>query len=471
MKLGADVIEAGFPASSRGEFKATQRIGQLGGSSVIAALCRARREDIDMAWEALRGVARPRLHIFIATSDLHIRTKLRSTREQVLDAVVDTVAYARSLCPDVQFSAEDGARSDRDYLVSVYNAAIKAGASTINVVDTVGYMLPHEFGALVAEVIRRTGGEVVYGAHCHNDLGMAVANTVEAIRNGVTQIDCTVNGIGERAGNASLEELAMTITTRGDRLGVCHSLDTTQLTSTSALVASVTGIPVPAVKAVVGQNTFSHESGIHQHGVLADSRTYEIFTPQSVGIKRSTIVLGKLSGRHAFEEKAEELGYNLDAEVLEKAFLNFKEIAQTRRTVSDADVRAILETALDDSLIRDGYVLEGFQIQSGNKVKAMAMISLSKSGETFEEAAVGSGPIEAAFNCINRIAGHEFRLEAYSIRAVTDGRDALGEATVRISDAEGEYAGRGVSRDIIKASIRAYVNAINRIGIYRHRDM
>lgn len=464
-KLRVDFIEAGFPASSVNDRKAVEHISQLVDGCTVVALARANREDIRIAAEALSKAARKRIHIFIATSDLHLEYKLRISRQECLERIRDSVSYACSLVDEVQFAAEDASRSDPEFLCLAYQTAVDAGACCINVPDTVGYSTPGEFGGLIAmlsERVRKDGKPVEIGVHCHNDLGLAVANTLAAIENGATQADCTVNGIGERAGNTALEELVMALKVRSSVYGCDTNVDTTMLSKASKTVSAVSGIYVPLNKAIVGKNAFSHESGIHQHGVLANRNTYEIMSPQMVGIRESSIVLGRLSGHHAFEEKLAELDLHPESAVVEAAFARFKDLACRKKDVSDEDIRALVEEAVMDSHIEDGYELDTFQTQSGNRVKAMALVSLSRRGNTFSEAATGEGPIDSSFNAINRIVGKEFKLVNYSIKALTGGTDALGEVRVRISDGEQEYLGKGVSTDIIASSIKAYVNAINR---------
>lgn len=463
-KLHVDLIEAGFPASSVNDCKAVERISELVSGCTVVALARANRADIDTAAFALRKAEKKRIHVFLATSDLHLQYKLKLTRDACLERIRDAVSYARTLVDEVQFAAEDASRSDPQFLCQAYQTAVDAGACCIDVPDTVGYSTPAEFGSLIAMLIANVHAEqeLTVGVHCHNDLGLAVANTLAAIENGATQVDCTVNGIGERAGNASLEEVVMALKVRENRFGCRTQIETTMLSKASKTVSAVTGIYVAPNKAIVGKNAFSHESGIHQHGVLANRETYEIISPQMVGIRESTIVLGKLSGRHAFAEKCTELDLHAEDSIVDAAFLRFKDLACRKKNISDEDVRALFEEAVFDSHIQNGYELDTFQTQSGNRVKAMALVSLSRQSEVFSEAAMGEGPIDSSFNAINRIVGKEFKLVNYSIKALTGGTDALGEVRVRISDGERESIGKGISTDIVESSIKAYVNAINR---------
>lgn len=463
-KLHVDLIEAGFPASSVSDCKAVERISELVDNCTVVALARARKEDIDTAVAALQKAKQKRIHIFIATSDLHLQYKLRITREECIRQIREAVAYARTLVDEVQFAAEDASRSDLDFLCEAYQTAADAGACCIDVPDTVGFSTPAEFGSLIATLKKRIHSEreLTIGVHCHDDLGLAVANTLAAVENGATQVDCTVNGIGERAGNASLEEIVMALQIRQSHFQCMTTVETSMLSKASKTVSAVTGIYVSPNKAIVGKNAFAHESGIHQHGVLANRETYEIISPQMVGIRESTIVLGRLSGRHAFAEKLAEMDLHADEAVLDAAFARFKDLACRKKNVSDEDVRALFEETVFDSHIKNGYELDSFQTQSGNRVKAMALVSLSRDGEVFAEAAMGEGPIDSSFNAINRIVNSDFKLVNYSIKALTGGTDALGEVRVRISDGEREYIGKGFSTDIIESSIKAYVNAINR---------
>ena len=463
--LGVDVIEAGFPASSQDDFVAVRRVSEQIRGPVICALARAEERDIRRAAEALEKAEKSRIHIFIASSDIHLQYKLKMTREQVRARTAASVRLARSLCADVQFSAEDASRSDPAFLCELFETAIENGASTVNIADTVGYAVPDEFAALIRRVMggTRNLGDTVVSVHCHNDLGMATANSLAALMAGAGQVECTLNGLGERAGNAAAEEIVMALQTRHDLFGLEHGVDTRMFSRASKTVASVTGVYVPQNKPVVGKNAFVHDAGIHQHGVLANPLTYEIMTPQSVGLTGTGLALGKLSGHHAFEEKLSELGLVVDPAVSLAAFNAFKDLACRKKDVSDDDVRALVEEAVYDSHIVDGYELDTFQIQSGNRMQAMALVSLSRKGEKFTETGAGEGPIDASFNAINRIVGQDFKLLLYNIKAVTGGTDALGEVRVRITDAAGhEFPGKGVSTDIIKSSIRAYINAINR---------
>ena len=463
-KLGVDVIEAGFPASSAGDAEAVAAVASSCRTAVVCALARMRREDIDEAAKALADAAHPRIHVFLACSDIHLERKLHISREEALRRIADGVAYARSLCPDVQFSPEDATRADPDFLIEAVRAAAGAGASTVNIPDTVGYAMAEEFAALIRRVRAVLPENVAVSVHCHDDLGVAVANSIAAVAAGAVQIETAVNGLGERAGNAALEEVVMALSVRGAYFDAATGIRTEEIIRTSRLTSSLAGIPVSVTKAIVGANAFAHESGIHQHGVLADRSTYEIMDPAAIGLSENTILLGKLSGRHAFAERVAHLGYSLDEAAADATFARFKEIADRKATVTDEDIHAIVNEYLDG--VSGEYWLEHFQIQSGNRIDAMALVSLRKTsdGTVKTEAAPGGGPIDAAFNAVNRIADGEglLKLASYDIHAVTEGADALGEVKVRIVCGERSYTGRGVSTDIIKASLKAYCNAVNK---------
>lgn len=467
-KLGVDVMEAGFAIASPGDFEAVKAVAGEIKNATVASLCRAVPKDIDRAWEAVQNAVSPRIHTFIATSDIHMRHKLKMSEDEVLERAVDMVKYAKKYCSDVEFSAEDAGRSRPEFLYRIFEAVIKAGATCINIPDTVGYTTPAEFGGLIKGVVQNVKGieKIDVSVHCHNDLGMAVANTLAALENGATQVECTINGLGERAGNASLEEVVMALNTRKNYFQFEHGIDTTQIYRTSKLVSSLTGILVQPNKAVVGANAFAHESGIHQHGVLNEKSTYEIMTPESIGLSQNKMVLGKLSGKHAFEERLKEMGYTLDKEAIAKAFEKFKELADKKKVVLDDDIQALVEERV--SQIPETYHLLSFQTSSGNKVVATATVEIQKEDSTITEAATGDGPIDAAFNAIERAVGLGLSLEDYSLRAVTGGKDALGEVTVKVSaDSAKTFVGRGISTDIIEASIKAYMNAINRLMVER----
>jgi 2-isopropylmalate synthase len=463
-RLGVDVIEAGFAISSPGDFMAVKTIAENVKGVAIASLSRAVEKDIDRSWEALCNAESPRIHTFIATSDIHMKYKLKMSEEEVLQRAAAMVSYAKKYCSDVEFSAEDASRTRTEFLYRVLEGVIKAGATVVNIPDTVGYTSPEEFGLLIKGIKENVNGidKVDISVHCHNDLGLAVANSLAAIRNGATQVECTINGLGERAGNASMEELIMGIQTRKDYYGeLIHNIETKQIYRTSKLVSNMTGVALHPNKAIVGSNAFAHESGIHQHGVLAEKSTYEIMTPESIGLSQNRMVLGKLSGRHAFEERLKEMGYNLQPEEIAKAFEKFKELADKKKTVTDRDIEALVGEKVSE--VDEVYKLDSFQISTGNKVVSTATVSMFKNGELVMEAATGDGPINASFKAIERTVGFEMELQDYSLKGVTEGADALGEAMVRVLKDDKVYVGRGVSTDVLEASVKAYINAINRV--------
>lgn len=462
-KLKVDVIEAGFPIASPGDFEAVKAIAQEIEGPVIAALARIHEKDIDRAWEAVKYAARPRIHVFIATSDIHMKHKLRMTREQVLEAIRWGVAYAKQYCQDVEFSPEDASRSDLEFLCQALATAIEAGATVLNIPDTVGYATPPEFGRLIAVIRQRVPhiDRVTISVHCHNDLGLAVANSLAAVENGATQVECAVNGIGERAGNTALEEIVMALFTRGDYYGCKTGIVTEEIYRTSRLVSSLTGMPVQYNKAIVGKNAFAHESGIHQDGVLKERTTYEIMNPAMIGLVQSNIVLGKHSGRHALRTRLAELGYNLTEAELDKAFQRFKELADRKKQVTDRDLEAIVEHEVKH--VPEKYVLEYLHISTGTRIVPTATVAL-KTGEVLaEEAACGEGPVDAAFKAIDKITRIPVALKSYSLNAVTGGKDAVGEVTVKVEYEGRIFIGRGISTDILEASARAYLNAVNKL--------
>ena len=468
-RLGVDIIEAGFPASSPGDFEAVRAVAQEVNCKV-AALCRCHNDDVEKGWNALKYAADPRLHLFIASSDIHLQHKLKMSRNEVLKRTAESVAFAKTFCNDVQFSCEDATRSDPEFLYDLLNTAIAAGANTINLPDTVGYITPTEYGALIRSVFEKVPNisNAVVSVHCHNDLGLAVANTIAGLQSGARQIETTINGLGERAGNCPMEDVVMGLTVRAEQYNIAHNIDTTRIYRASQRVAKITGVPVPMNKAIVGANAFAHESGIHQHGVLQNPMTYEIMTPQSIGKTESTMVLGKLSGRHAFADRLQTMGYTLTLQEIDTAFKEFKELADRKKLISDEDLEAIVSHSLADT--PDYYRVDSFQIQSGNRMCAMASITLLHDDESSTEAAIGDGPIDAAYNTINRIVKGNWLLEDYGIKAVTGGMDALGEVTVRVRHDNDLHVGRGLSTDIIEASILAYINAINRAHALRSKN-
>ncbi|OEH84408.1 2-isopropylmalate synthase [Desulfuribacillus stibiiarsenatis] len=464
-RLGVHVMEAGFPAASVGDFEAVKAIANAVKNTTVAALSRSVTKDIDRAWEAVKYAVNPRIHVFIATSSIHMQHKLQKSPEQVLEIAKEMVRYTKKYVSDVQWSAEDAGRSDIEYLKRIIEAVINEGATVINVPDTVGYLMPEEYG----ELIRRLKTEIPnshkarFSGHCHNDLGLAVANSLAGIRNGLDQVEGTINGIGERAGNAAIEEIAMALHTRKELYQAKTTLDLSQISRTSQLVSRLTGMMVPRNKAVVGANAFAHESGIHQDGMLKDKSTYEIMTPETIGLKKSSLVLGKHSGRHAFRDKLQDLGFVLSEDLINKAFEQFKELADKKKEVTDADISAIVEEEAITSP-QEKYHLDYFQISSGNSTIPTATVRLrTEAGVTQEEAACGDGPINAIYNTIDRLSGEPLALTDYRIRSVSGGTDALGEVFVRVQQGEISVNGRGMSTDILEASVKAYINALNRM--------
>jgi len=461
-RLGVDVIEAGFPIASGGDFESVKQIAKQITNCTVAALSRTKKEDIDRAWEALKYAKNPRIHTFVATSDIHLKHKLRMSREEVLDVAVESVRYARSFTDNVEFSAEDAVRSDIYFLCQVIEAVIDAGAVVVNIPDTVGYSIPDEFGKLIKTVVEKVPNvnQAIVSVHCHNDLGLAVANSIAAVQNGARQVECTVNGIGERAGNASLEEIVMAYRTRRDLLRLETSIVTTEIYRSSQLLVHLTGMYVQRNKAIVGLNAFAHEAGIHQDGVLKNSTTYEIMTPQSVGISESVLVLGKHSGRHALAERYAKLGCELTKEELNRVYRAFTELADKKKTIYDADLMAILQDEVSE--IPETFVFEGMQVVSGSRLTPTATVRLRKGKEIFEDSSVGDGPVDASCRAIDRITNTKSKLVDYSLNAVTGGKDAMGEVLIQIECSGSTYIGRSASTDVIEASAKAYLNAVNR---------
>ncbi|MCC6190102.1 MAG: 2-isopropylmalate synthase [Anaerolineales bacterium] len=488
-RLGVDVIEAGFPAASPDDLAAVRRIaveighpgraeGMPARPPIICGLARANKSDIDKAWEAVKHAARSRIHTFLATSEIHMRYKLKMDREQVIERVLDMVSYARSLCPDVEFSPEDAGRSDPEFLYLVLGEAIKAGATTLNIPDTVGYTTPDEFGALIAGILAHTSGidNCIVSVHCHDDLGLATANTLAGIRAGARQAEVTINGIGERAGNTSLEEVVMALHTRRPAFNLTTGVDTTQIMRASKLVSNYTGILVQPNKAIVGANAFAHEAGIHQDGMLKHQQTYEIMRPETVGVTQSRLVLGKHSGRHAFKTRLTEMGYVLSEAELDKAFGRFKDLADKKKIITDADLEALVTDEFYQP--REVYALDGLQVACGTVGMPTATVRLrGPDGRLHVHAAVGTGPVDAAYKAIDHIAKAPNSLQEFAVRAVTEGIDALGEVTVRIQALDGQsslaaqrevdqprtFGGHGTDTDIIVASVKAYLAAVNKM--------
>jgi 2-isopropylmalate synthase len=464
-RLGVDVIEAGFAIASPMDHKSVQAIAGAVSNCTVASLARCAKGDIDAAWDAVKTAKHPRIHVFLATSDIHMEYKLKMTREQVLARISEMVAYAKSFCDDIEFSAEDASRSEPAFLAQCYTNAVAAGATVLNVPDTVGYSTPQEMMDLITYLRANVKGidQVDISVHCHDDLGMAVANSLACIRAGATQVECTVNGIGERAGNASLEEIVMAIQTRKDFYQAETGVNTKQIYRSSKLLSNITGVPIPPSKAIVGANAFAHESGIHQHGVIANAETYEIMTPSSVGVPQNTMVLGKHSGKHALRERLESMGYDLTDEELEAVFARFKVLADKKKNLTSSDIEALVLHRRNSTMA--SCQLVSHVVNTGSGVPNISCIQLKRDGEVLEDVAIGSGPLDAAFKAINRMLHmEELRLESFSLNAVTDGEDAIGEAVVKIGTPKGEtYTGTGLSTDIIESSIRAYVNGINKM--------
>jgi len=470
-RLNVDVIEAGFPVASAGDFEAVRMIAGTVERVAVAGLSRAMAGDIDRTWEAIRGARRPRIHTFIATSDIHLAHKLKKTREQVLKDSVEAVTYARSLCGDVEFSCEDASRTDISFLCEIAGAVIAAGATVLNLPDTVGYAIPAEYGAMFRAVRERVGDlrGAVLSAHCHNDLGMAVANTLAAIENGARQVECTVNGIGERAGNAALEEIVIALRVRAEKLGVMTGVDAEEIYRSSKLLSSLTGMQVQRNKAIVGANAFSHEAGIHQDGMLKSAITYEIMTPQSVGIRHSTLVLGKHSGRHALKKRYAELGFDLTEAELEKAYAGFTAIADQKKEIFDEELIAILDAGSHGS--EQDYELVGLHVSTGTSVRPTATVELKTAGERIVDSATGDGPVDAMYRAIERLTGIVGKLLEYSLKSVSIGHDTVGEVFVRVEFDGVQYNGRAVSTDVITGSARAYLEAMNRaLNVRRRRE-
>jgi len=467
-KLGVDAVEAGFPIASEGDFEAVRRIAERLRETRVVALARCERADIERAWEAVRGANRPALHVFLSTSDIHLRHQLKKERHQVLQWASEMVRLARSMAQDVEFSPMDASRTDPQFLFQVLEAAIEAGATTVNIPDTVGYATPDEFGGLIRQIRSRVRGieGVILSVHCHNDLGLAVANSLAAVRAGARQVECTINGIGERAGNAALEEVVMALETRTDHFGVRTRVRTEFIYPTSRMVSRITGIPVQPNKAIVGANAFSHESGIHQDGILKDKSTYEIMKPESVGWGQTSLVLGKHSGRHALKDRLKKLGYELTPEDLDRVFQRFKALADRNKDVYDEDLEAIVE----DEVLRvpARYRLSYLHVTSGSVTVPTASVKLEIDGVEHAGAGFGIGPVDATFQTIARIAGAQARLKRFAINAITGGSDAQGEVTVRLEANGHEVVGQGTHPDVIVASAKAYVNALNRLD-YRKR--
>lgn len=471
-KLGVDVIEAGFPITSEGDFGAVKTIAEEIEGPIICGLSRAVKKDIERAADALRNCPKPRIHTFINSSDIQIKHQLKKTRKEVLQMTEEAVRLAKSICSDVEFSPMDATRADINFIYDLVNAAIENGARTINIPDTVGYSLPWEFGDFISKIIKNTrgSGEAVWSVHCHDDLGLSVANSISALKNGATQIECTINGIGERAGNTSMEEIVMIIDTHKDILNAATKIKTTEIMKTSQLISRLTGYSVQPNKAVVGMNAFAHTSGIHQDGVIKERRTFEIMDPQKIGLKESKLILGKTSGRHAFRKHLEELGYYLNDESLERAFIRFKSLADKKVEITENDLEAI---AQDEKRVsrKETFTLEFIETSSGTGKVPRALIRLrqdkgdlhvKKDEKIIEAKAEGDGQVDAVCNAISRATGVQTKLLIYNVSSITSGLDSQGEVTIHLEIGGKRIIGRGVSTDIIEASAKAYLNAINK---------
>ena len=466
--LGVDVIEAGFAIASNGDFEAVSQVGALLKETIVCSLARASFKDIDRAAEALKKAVRPRIHTFISTSPLHMEHKLQMTPDEVITRIADSVAYARNLCDDVEWSCEDGTRTETDFLCRSIEVAIKAGATTINVPDTVGYTTPDEYRVIMQNILENVpnADKAIFSAHCHNDLGLAVANSIAAVQGGARQIECTVNGIGERAGNAALEEIIMAFRTRADVMPYHTGIITKNILKTSKLVSSVTGLDVQHNKAIVGANAFAHESGIHQDGMLKNAATYEIMTPESVGLKKSELVMGKHSGRHAFREKLKDLGYELGDNEFMSAFTRFKDLADVKKTLYDDDIIAIVDENMRDN---DHMKLVNWSFICDSDKSSTASFGLDVEGQSVTVSSEGNGPVDASFKALCGLAGGKPHLELYQVHAETRGTDAQAEVTVRLEEDGKTVNGHGAHVDTLVASVKAYINALNKLRVKREK--
>lgn len=468
-ELGVDVIEAGFPVSSAGDFQAVNEIAKRIKNSTVCGLARAAKADIESVAEATKPAPRRRIHTFISTSPLHMKYKLQKEPEQVLEAVRSSVSFARTLCDDVEWSAEDGTRTEHDFLCRCVEAAISAGATTINIPDTVGYTTPDEYGDVFKMLLNRVpnADKAIFSVHCHNDLGLAVANSLGGIMNGARQVECTINGLGERAGNAAMEEIVMALRVRADRIPFTTSVNTQMITKASRLVSSITGFAVQPNKAIVGANAFAHESGVHQDGMIKNRETYEIMTPESVGLTKSSLKLGKLSGRAAFKAKLKELGYELGDNALEDAFKRFKDLADKKRDVYDDDIIALVDDEMGEALGRIKFM--ALDVHAGSKGPQRAELEIEFDGAVKRVVATGNGPVDAIFNAIKQAIAHDAVLQLYQVHAVTKGTDAQAEVTVRLEEDGRTVNGQGADPDTMVASARAYLHALTKLMIKRDK--
>ncbi len=465
VRLGVDIIEAGFPIASPGDFEAVKRVANEVKGAVIAGLARAKEEDIRRAFEAVKDAPQRRIHTFHSTSDIHLKYQFRVSREEALKRSVEMVRLARSLVEDVEFSPMDATRTDLPYLLDVVTAVIDAGASTVNIPDTVGYTTPTEFASMIRAIKERIGDSAVISVHCHNDLGLAVANSLAAVLNGAGQVECTVNGIGERAGNCSMEEVVMNLKTRKDFYQATTNINTREIIRTSRLLTRITGIPVQPNKAIVGANAFAHESGIHQDGLLKEKMTYEIIRPEDVGLKQTEFVLGKHSGRHAFKERLRELGYELSDEEIETAFRKFKHLADQKKDIFDDDIATLVSEEV--SKIPETYSLVDLSVSSGINVRPTAALRLKAHDRIVEKAAHGDGPVDAVYRAIAAITETKSNLLKFEVKSITGGTDALGEVLVSLEEDGVKVRGQGADTDIIIAAAKAYINALNKLAARR----
>lgn len=467
-RLNVDIIEAGFPIASKEDFESVKTIANEIRGPEIAGLCRCLKKDIDRGWQAVRDAVKPRLHIFLATSAIHLKYKLKKAESEILKQAVDMTQYAASLCPNVEFSPEDASRTERAFLAEIVEAVIDAGATTVNIPDTVGYAIPWEYGATIGYLKKHVANidQAIISTHCHDDLGLAVANSLAAVANGARQVEVAMNGLGERAGNCSLEEIVMAIKTRADELNVTTQVVAEQIMATSRMISQITGFPVPPNKAIIGSNAFRHEAGIHQHGILSHKSTYEIMKPEDIGVHSEEIehglVLGKHSGHHAFNKRLADLGYHLAPEEVQLALERFKEVADKKKNVYDEDLHAIVDDVVATGA-KPTYTIEYLSVTAGSHQIPTATIQLRKGTRLRQQASTGDGPVDAVFSAINQITRMKCILLDYTIRSVTSGREAMGEVTVKIQYKDRVYTGVGASTDVIEASAKAYLNCINRI--------
>ena len=468
--MGVDIIEAGFPIASNGDFEAVSKIAERSQNSIIAGLARAIPEDIDRAGEAVKKAKRGRIHTFVSTSPIHLQHQMKKNEEEVLEIIKKTVSQARGYVEDVEWSGMDATRTSVDFLCKCCEVAIKNGATTINIPDTVGYAIPHEFNNLIKTLREKVPGadEVIFSTHCHNDLGLAVANSLAGVDAGARQIECTINGLGERAGNAALEEVVMAINTRSDALPYTTKIDTTKILRASKLVSAITSFPVQYNKAIVGKNAFAHESGIHQDGMLKNSQTYEIMNPEAIGLKESSLVMGKHSGRHAFREKLADLGYKLGDNAFQDAFNRFKALADKKKNIYDEDIMALVDDEISSTSERLKF--KSLIVNAGTQGPQSAEIEMEVDGEIMKNKSTGDGPVDAIFNCIKAVFPHEASLPLYQVQAVTEGTDAQAEVSVRLEDEGISFTGRGADTDTLVASARAYISALNRLLIAKERS-